>query len=300
MGRERKRGAEGGLLGADLRIRSDVIAGEKLNSPVLWERRLIYLVTAHKGRPLWPRLNACEWDGAYAACRRRCPHLFSPGRCSQEGGGEAGKDGAAEAPPPPGSRVRRGHSNRRAVGAPRAGLALGARVSLATALQSPGRRRVIDGPPGTGDRCPRPPGWGASRRARPGAGRPRRPSSPSSIVLVTGLLRPGPSLMQVTRRCVQESGAGGTRRFHRALADPTGSAHSSPSGRRGPPLEPAPPLPRPRGARRDTDTGPTGSGGRPPAGPSQPGPAPASRDATASRKPSGALQCRVGGTAAPP
>lgn len=29
-------GREGRLLGADLRIRSDVIASEKLNSPVLW------------------------------------------------------------------------------------------------------------------------------------------------------------------------------------------------------------------------------------------------------------------------
>lgn len=197
-------------MGADLRIRSDVIAGEKLNSPVLWERRLIYLVTAHKGRPLWPRLNACEWDGAYAACRRRCPHLFSPGRCSQEGGGEAGKDGAAEAPPPPGSRVRRGHSTRRAVGAPRAGLALGARVSLATALQSPGRRRVIDRPPGVRRQVP-----ATSRVGRvpesEAWGRPAAApflSLPSSIVLVTGLLCPGPSLMQVTRRGVQESGSG--------------------------------------------------------------------------------------------
>lgn len=76
-------------------------------------------------------------------------HICSPrADARRKGVGRPGKDGAAEAPPPPGSRVRRGHSMGRAVRAPRAGLALGARVSLATALQSPGRRRVIDGPPG--------------------------------------------------------------------------------------------------------------------------------------------------------
>lgn len=127
----------------------------------------------------------------------------------EEGVGRPGKDGAAEAPPPPGSRVRRGHCTGRAVGALRAGLALGARVSLATALQSPGRRRVIDGPRGDRRQVPATSrGRGAPRRARPGAGRPRRPSSPSSIVLVTGLPCPGPSLMQVARRCAQELGPG--------------------------------------------------------------------------------------------
>lgn len=101
VGREEE-GAEGGLLGADLRIRSDVIAGEKLNSPVLWERRLIYLVTAHKGRPLWPRLNACEWDGAYAACHRRCPHLFSRADARRKGAGRPGEE-ALPKPRLPGS-----------------------------------------------------------------------------------------------------------------------------------------------------------------------------------------------------
>lgn len=59
--RGKKGGREGRLLGADLRIRSDVIASEKLNSPVLWGVQInIFSDCAHKGCSLWPRLNACE------------------------------------------------------------------------------------------------------------------------------------------------------------------------------------------------------------------------------------------------
>lgn len=59
--REKKGGREGRLSGADLRIRSDVIASEKLNSPVLWGVQInIFSDCAHKGCSLWPRLNACE------------------------------------------------------------------------------------------------------------------------------------------------------------------------------------------------------------------------------------------------
>lgn len=59
--RKKKGGREGRLLGADLRIRSDVIASEKLNSPVLWGVQInIFSDCAHKGCSLWPRLNACE------------------------------------------------------------------------------------------------------------------------------------------------------------------------------------------------------------------------------------------------
>lgn len=59
--RGEKGGRESSFLGADLRIRSDVIASEKLNSPVLWGLQInIFSGCAHKGRSLWPRLNACE------------------------------------------------------------------------------------------------------------------------------------------------------------------------------------------------------------------------------------------------
>lgn len=48
--KEEKRRARGQASGADLRIRSDVIASEKLNSPVLWGAQInIFSDCAHKG-----------------------------------------------------------------------------------------------------------------------------------------------------------------------------------------------------------------------------------------------------------
>ena len=59
VGRELKGGGrEGRLLGADLRIRSDVIASEKLNSPVLWGAQ-INIFSGRAQRPLIVAASEC-------------------------------------------------------------------------------------------------------------------------------------------------------------------------------------------------------------------------------------------------